>query len=81
MAQNLGNAQAKIADSDDKLARLYVREGKIQEAARRYQKSEAIREKQFGPAKPPVAQSLSDVALCYALCRVNTIKPNHFQNS
>jgi tetratricopeptide (TPR) repeat protein len=67
MAQSLGNAQAKIADSDDKLGRLYVREGKFQEALRQYQKSEAIREKQFGPDRPPVAQSLSDMAMCYAL--------------
>jgi tetratricopeptide (TPR) repeat protein len=67
MLQNLGNAQAKVADSDDKLGRLYVREGKFQEALRQYQKSEAIREKQFGPDRPPVAQSLSDMAMCYAL--------------
>ena len=67
MLQNLGNAQAKVADSDDKLARAYIREGKFQEAAQQYQKSLAIREKQFGPDKPPVAQSVGDVAMCYAL--------------
>jgi hypothetical protein len=67
MAQNTGNVQAKIADSDDKLGRVYVREGKFHEAAQQYQKSEAIREKQFGPDKPSVAQSVGDVAMCYAL--------------
>jgi tetratricopeptide (TPR) repeat protein len=67
IAQSLGNAQAKVADSDDKLGRLYRIEGKYQEAARQYQKSEEIREKQFGSDKPPVAQSLSDIAMCYAL--------------
>jgi tetratricopeptide (TPR) repeat protein len=67
LAQNLGNAQAKVADSRDTLARLYVREGKFQEALEQYEKSEAIREKQFGPDRPPVAQSLSDIATCYAL--------------
>jgi tetratricopeptide (TPR) repeat protein len=67
MAQSLGNAQAKIADSEDKLGRLYVREGKLPDALRQYQKSEAIREKQFGPDRPPVAQSLSNIAMCYAL--------------
>jgi tetratricopeptide (TPR) repeat protein len=67
LAQSLGNARAKVADSEDKLGRLYVRERKFQDALRQYEKSEAIREKQFGPDRPPVAQSLSDIAMCYAL--------------
>jgi tetratricopeptide (TPR) repeat protein len=67
LAQSLGNARAKVADSEDKLGRLYVRERKFQDALRLYEKSEAIREKQFGPDRPPVAQSLSDIAMCYAL--------------
>lgn len=67
LAQSLGNARAKVADSEDKLGRLYVRERKFQDALRQYEKSEAIREKQFGSDRPPVAQSLSDIAMCYAL--------------
>jgi tetratricopeptide (TPR) repeat protein len=67
MAQNLGNAQGKVADANDKLARLYRSERKYEQAVQQFQNSEAIREKQFGPDKPPVAQSLSDIAMCYAL--------------
>jgi tetratricopeptide (TPR) repeat protein len=67
MAQNLGNAQVTVADSYDKLGRLYRSEGKYEDAAQQYQKSEVAREKQFGPDKPQVAQSLSDIAMCYAL--------------
>jgi tetratricopeptide (TPR) repeat protein len=67
ISQAVGNAQAKVADSYDKLGGLYRHEGKYQEAGLQYQKSETIREKQFGPDKPPVAQSLGDIAMCYAL--------------
>jgi len=67
LIQDFEHTKAKVADSEDKLARLYVRERKFQDALRQYQKSEAIREKQFGPDRPPVAQSLSDIAMCYAL--------------
>ena len=67
IAQSLGEAQPKVADSDDKLGGLYRREGKYVEAVQQYQKSEAIREKQFGRGRPQVAQSLSDIGMCYAL--------------
>ena len=67
IAQNLGNAQAKVADSYDKLGRVYRNEGRYEDAAQQYRKSEVAREKQFGPDKPQVAQSLGDIAMCYAL--------------
>jgi tetratricopeptide (TPR) repeat protein len=67
IGQNLGNVQSEIADSYDKLGTSYRREAKFPDALRQYQKSEAIREKQFGLDKLPVAQSLSDIAMCYAL--------------
>jgi tetratricopeptide (TPR) repeat protein len=65
--QTAGNARAEVADSYDKLGRLYRIEGRYEEALRQYQKSEVIREKQFGTDGPPVAQSLGDIAMCYAL--------------
>ncbi len=80
LIQDFEHTRAKVADSDDKLGRLYVREGKFQEALRQYQKSEAIREKQFGPDRPPVAQSLR-TWLCATLCRVNMIGRSHFTSA
>ncbi len=76
MAQTLGNSQAKVADSDDKLGNLYRRESKYQEAEQRFQESEEIREKQFGSDKPPLVQSLSDMAMCYALQVSSMIRPS-----
>jgi tetratricopeptide (TPR) repeat protein len=67
MAQNMGNAQAKLADAYDKLGHLYRTETKYEDAGQQYQKAEMAREKQFGPDKPQVAQSLADIAMCYAL--------------
>lgn len=67
MAQTLSNAQAKIADANDKLASLYRAEHKFEEAAARYKKSVAAKEKAYGIDKPQVAQSLNDLAACYSL--------------
>jgi len=57
----------KVADAEDKLAGLYVRENKLQQAIELYRKVETIREKEFGPDKPPVASSLHNLATCYSL--------------
>ena len=67
MARAFSNALAKVADADDKLADLYRSERKIEEATALYQKSEALREKQYGPNQPPVAKSLNDLATCFSL--------------
>jgi tetratricopeptide (TPR) repeat protein len=67
MSQVFGNASAKVADADDKLADLYRSERKIQEAMALYQKSETLREKQYGPDQPQVAKSLNDLATCFSL--------------
>jgi len=67
MAQNLGNAKAKVADAEDKLGSLYLRQHRFDQAQQQFERSLAIREKEFGPDKPPVAQSLSEIAMCHAL--------------
>ncbi len=67
IAQGASNSQAKVADAEDQLGGLYVREKKFPEAEQQFRRSEAIREKMFGADQPPVAQSLSGIARCYAL--------------
>ena len=64
MAQSL--VQTKIADENDKLANLYLIQRKFPEAEASYTKSEAIREKKYGPDDPRVADSLNNLATCYA---------------
>jgi tetratricopeptide (TPR) repeat protein len=67
MLQNIGGAQEKTADADNKLAALYVREGKFEQAEQEYRKSQAIREKEDGRNQPPVAKSLINRAACFGL--------------
>jgi len=67
LAQGATNSQAKVADAEDKLGNLYVRERKFSEAEELFRQSAAIREKVYGADQPPFAQSLGELARCYAL--------------
>lgn len=67
LGQALTNAKAKVADANDKLADLYFRERKFEDATQLYVKSHAIREAALGPEKPLTAKNLSDLASCYAV--------------
>jgi tetratricopeptide (TPR) repeat protein len=67
MAQQLTNAQARVAEADDKLASLYRAEHKIPEALALYKTSVAVKERAYGIDRPQVAQSLNDLASCYSL--------------
>jgi tetratricopeptide (TPR) repeat protein len=66
LAQQSSSAQAKVVDAYGKLANLYRVEKKFEEAEDLYQKSAAIREKEYGPNDPRVAKTLSDLAMCYS---------------
>ena len=65
--KNVTRARVKVADVDDKLANLYLRERKFPEATVLYGRSEVLREKEFGHDQPPVANSLYNLATCHSL--------------
>lgn len=66
IGQVLTQAQAKVADSYNQLARLYFVQERFEEAELLYGKSIKILEAQYGGEKPPVAASLSNLAAVYA---------------
>jgi tetratricopeptide (TPR) repeat protein len=67
IVQNVGNAQAKLADSEEKLGQLYLKERKLPDAEQEFQNAEIIREKLLGSDQPPLVPSLNNLAMCYAL--------------
>src|SRR5262249_4890651 len=57
---------AKLADANSKLAKLYCSERKFADAASLFQNAVTLKEKQYGPGQPQVAEDLTALATCYS---------------
>jgi tetratricopeptide (TPR) repeat protein len=66
VAKATSGAQAKLADTYDQLARLYISQQRHKDAVPLYQQSLEAREKFFGAQTPAVAVSLTNLASLYA---------------
>jgi tetratricopeptide (TPR) repeat protein len=65
MAQQMSGAQNKLADANEKLAKLYFVEQKMPEAAPLFEKAVHLRESDKNGPKQPLAMTLANLAACY----------------
>jgi hypothetical protein len=66
MYQQMSGAQNKLAEANEKLAKLYFTEQKMPEAATLFEKSVQIREGDKNGPKQPLALTLANLAACRA---------------
>lgn len=66
MYQKQSGANTKLAEANEKLAKLYFTERKLPDAAPLFEKAAQIRDSEPNVAKQPLAMTLANLAACYA---------------